>query len=143
MKKILATAMAVAVMAAAGSAFAANSAIINVSATVTGTCMLAGPGTINFGALDPTNPIAVSAASAGITVTCTNGTAYTLTDASANGYTLVSGANNFPYSVSYINAGVGTGAPVAVAITGDIAANAYATAPAGAYTDTITLSVVP
>lgn len=147
MKKLLAITAAAAVMAMAGTAMAADTANLSVTAQVVGACKMTG-GSLNFGNLDPTNPVAVSGNSSGVTVTCTKGTAYTLTGndgatPSGTQKRLANGSNYIPYSITIPASGTGTGAPEDVTITGDIAAGAYTTSPAGTYTDTVLLSVNP
>lgn len=140
MKKILVLAAAIALVSS--TAFAANTATLTVTATVTPTCTIVG-GTLGFGALDPlvaadTGPIAA----AGVTVTCTNGTAFTVTDdAAANA--LSNGTSTIPFALAHAGAGVGTGVAAAYAINGSILGVDYAGATAGAYTSTVTLSVLP
>lgn len=146
MKKILAMAAA-ALMAMAGTAMAAGTGDLTVTAEVVGVCTMTG-GSLNFGNLDPTNPVAVSGNSTGVTVTCTNGTSYSLTgnngiNPSGTQKRLANGSNYIPYSITIPASGTGTGAPVGVTITGNIAAGAYTSSPAGTYTDTVTLSVNP
>jgi spore coat protein U-like protein len=140
MKKILVLAAAIALVSS--SAFAAGSATLTVSATVTDTCTITG-GTLGFGALDPLVSAAVGpVAAAGVTVTCSNGTAFTVTDdAAAN--PLANGASTIPFTLAHAGSGTGTGVAAPYAINGNIAAGSYATALAGAYTSTVTLSVLP
>jgi len=146
MKKLLAITAAAAVMAMAGTAMAAT-AELQVNATVRQVCTMTG-GSLNFGELDPTNPVAVSKNSESVTVTCTNGTAYTITsndgaNASGTQKRLASGSNYIPYSITLPPSASGTGAAQSVTITGAIAASAYATSPAGTYADTVVLTVSP
>ena len=139
--------MAAAMFIMAGTAMAAGSATLNVNATVNGTCSIAGPGTLSFGVLDPVLAPAVAANSAGITITCSNGTPYTVTQASANGGVLkaASTADTFAYSLALPGGGTGTGTGAAVPFTiaGNIAAGAYASKPADIYSDVVTLSITP
>lgn len=130
----------------AGSALASGTANLNVTANVTATCAITG-GTLAFGALDPTNPVAVNATSSGVSVTCTNGSAYTITDNLTSGSGTLSGTGTntttIPYSISYTATGTGTGSSQPIAISGTIAANTYSTAPADSYSNTVTLTVNP
>ncbi|ABA89301.1 sigma-fimbria adhesin, putative [Syntrophotalea carbinolica DSM 2380] len=147
MKKIVAIALAAAFTVVAGTAMAADTADLDVTATVISSCSMTG-GTLAFGNLDPTNAVEVTASSTAVTVTCTNGTAYTLSGddgdhAVAGQKYLDNGTSTIPYSVSIPAGGTGTGAAVGVTIDGTIAANSYNTATAGTYTDTILLSVNP
>lgn len=147
MKKLLVTASAMAIVAMAGTAMAAGSATLNVTATVTGTCTMAGPGTLNFGLLDPTVGGASAAAnSSGITITCSNGTPYSVVAASANGGVLkdvTTGANTIAYGLTLPPNGIGTGVAVAYNVAGSIAAGGFFAKPADIYTDTVTLNITP
>lgn len=141
MKKILVLAAAMALVSS--TVFAAGTATLTVSATVSGTCSITG-GTLAFGALDPTNPVDIGpiASNGAVSVTCTNGTGYAITDdAAAN--PLDNGTSTIPFSLAYVGAGVGTGAAVPVAIDGSILGADYATATAGVYASTVTLTVNP
>ena len=140
MKKILILAAAIALVSS--TAFAANTATLTVSANVTATCSITG-GTLTFGALDPLNaadtgPIAAT----GVTVACTNGSGFTVSDDSA-GKPLNNGTSNIPFALSYVAAGTGTGAAVPFAIDGEILGVDYANATAGAYTSNVILTVTP
>lgn len=138
---------AVALMATAGTAMATDTANLDVSATVIGSCVMSG-GSLGFGNLDPTDPVEKTADSVGVTVTCTSGTSYTLTGDNGDNAVgtqkyLINGTNKIPYSVVIPGSGSGTGSAVGVTIAGTIAADSYITAPAGTYTDTIELLVTP
>ena len=147
MKRMQLVVMAAAMLLMAGTAMAAGSATLNVTASVLGTCTMAGPGTLNFGVLDPAVAGASATAnSAGITITCSNGTPYTVTTASANGGLLMAGANSFPYSLTLPGGGSGIGTGVAGAaytVAGNIAAGAFFGKVADVYTDTVTLNITP
>ena len=142
-KYVLAALTCLAGVALAGSAFAAT-ANLDVSATVSATCAIQG-GTLDFGSLDPTTAPLVNATSTGVTVTCTNNTAYTITDSltSHAGQLSDGSGHNIPYSISYTGSGTGDGTAHAVDITGTIAASTYNTMPAGSYSDTVTLTALP
>jgi spore coat protein U-like protein len=136
---------AVLVFALAATAMAAGTATLNVTATVQAICTVAGsPGTIDFGSIDPSNPGPIAGVVTSPTVTCTNGTAFTV-DKTANTYTLDDGGGNtFTYTVSgEIVDGNGTGAPVAILTGASVTQAQYGTAPAGAYTDTLTYDFLP
>ena len=139
MKKILVLAAAIALVSS--TAFAAGTATLNVTATVTATCSITG-GTLAFGAIDPLVGAAVGANATGVTVTCSNGTGFTVSDNSAAN-PLANGASTIPFTLGYIATGTGTGAAAPLAISGTIAANTYDTALAGAYTSSVTLTVTP
>ena len=140
MKKILVLAAAMALVSSA--AFAANTATLTVTANVTPTCAITG-GTLGFGALDPLNaadtgPIAAT----GVTVACTNGSSFTVSDDSAT-KPLNNGTSNIPFTLTYTAAGTGTGTAVPFLIDGEIFGADYANATAGAYTSNVILTVTP
>lgn len=135
---------AVLVFALAATAMAAGTATLNVTATVQAICTVAGsPGSIDFGLIDPSNPGPIAGVVTSPTVTCTNGTAFTVNKI-ANDYTMSQGGNNIVYSVAgEIVDGNGTGAPVAILTGASVTQAQYGTAPAGAYTDTLTYDFLP
>lgn len=141
MKKILVLAAAIALVSS--TAFAAGNATLTVSAAVQGTCSIIG-GTLNFGPLDSTGPTAaVTAAAAGVTVTCNNGTIYTVTDDSGVANPLSNGVDTIDFTLTHAGGGTATGGVDAYAITGDIAAGSYDGVTAGVYTTNVTLSILP
>lgn len=153
MKRLMTlTIAAMAIFALAGAAFAATTTgTVAVSATVLNNCAVSAGGTIPFGNLDPITAPAVGpiAAAPAVSVTCTNGLSYSITDDDglnelvANNNRLFDGGTGYiVYTTSY-TAGptVGSGVAQDITMTGSIGAGAYSTAPAGAYSDTITLTV--
>ena len=147
MKKLIAIAAAAAIVAMAGTAMAAGSADLDVTANITASCTVSG-GTLAFGALDPLTAPVVTQTTNDVEVTCTNGTGYTLSTTGNKGTagnlgTLNNGTSTINYTISYTATGTGTGLPVAVPITGTIAAGTYNTATPGSYTDTIEINVTP
>lgn len=149
MKKLLTVVAAAAIVTMAGSAMAAGSANLSVTANIVATCSVSG-GTLAFGALDPFTTPLVTANSSGVTVTCTNGTGYTLSTTGNRGFTgtpgvLTNGTSNINYTIAFDNGltGTGTGLAVAVPITGTIASGSYSGATPGSYTDTIQINVTP
>ena len=144
MKKMVSSVMAVAVLLMAGTAMAAGSAQLDVTATVQASCSIAGPGTLNFGTLDSTVAGATATAnSTGISITCTNGSPYAVTSASANSGSLSSGTDSFPYTLTLPPNGTGTGVSAVYTVAGNIAAGAFFGKAANVYTDTVTLSITP
>lgn len=144
MKKIVALIVASSLMAMAGTALAAT-ANLSVTANVTGVCSITG-GTLAFGELTPLTAPLVTANSTGVAVACTNGTAYTLGANKGTSTTpgvLTNGSSNIEYTIAFTESGTGTGSPVAVPISGTIAADSYNDATPGSYTDTIVLTVTP
>jgi spore coat protein U-like protein len=138
MKKIISLLTAAAIITAAGAAMAASKdATVAVTADVLAACSVTN-GTLAFGSLDPTTAPLVNANSTGLSVTCTNGSTYTIGYVSANGGKLVNGANNFAYTATGPAGGTGSGVAQSITLAGSIAAGVYSTMPAGSYTDTIT-----
>lgn len=136
--------MAAAMLLMAGTAMAAGApAVLNVTAAVQGTCSISGPGALNFGALDPVLAPAVVATSTGISVTCANGTAFTVAASNGGIGTLSDGTNSFGYTLDPLPGGTGTGVAVPYNVTGRIAVGAYSALPANIYTDTVSLTVTP
>lgn len=151
MKKLLAITAAVAITAMAGSAFAASTTTsVAVSANITGACTVASAGSIAYGALDPLAGGVVVAAVTQPVVHCTNGLGVTITDdvgsnelgaqarMSNGGTGLIS--YGFSYTAAQTGAGSATALPIALA-GANLATVDYATAPAGTYGDTITLTL--
>ena len=158
MKKIYGVVAAVAlVIAMAGAAVAGTTpSAVAASATVVAVCSAGGSPAIGFGSLDA---VADAGGAAAVitapTIYCTNGASITVTDdvgvneavPGSAPARLKSGANYIPYS--YLYTGVLTGAGMATSIggagnlniTASIAAGALDNAPAGAYTDTLTLTI--
>jgi spore coat protein U-like protein len=149
MKKIIAISATAALLAMTGSAMAASTATLAVSATVANACSVTG-GTLSFGALNTLTAPLASGTSAGVTVTCTKSDPYTVAvDKGANFVGAQANLKNagnsdvIPYSLTVPGVSAGTGAAQTVAITGSIAAGSYTTASAGTYNDTVTITVTP
>lgn len=125
-------------------AFAADTATVNVNAVVQGTCAF------NVAAYNMNFPIIVPGTTTGdvtapvtLDFTCSNGTPITLDDVSG-AQTLVSGSGNLAYVIdAYAAPATGTGASQTLTITGRIAQAAYDVAAADTYTDTLTININP
>jgi spore coat protein U-like protein len=141
MKKLLAISAAVAIVAMASSAMAIGNTTLNVTATVTGTCTMAGPGTLNFGLLDPASGASATATSSGITITCSNGAPYLVTHNSTG--VLTGATDTINYTLTLPPAGIGTGIAVPYDVVGGIAAGGFLNKPADIYTETVTLNITP
>lgn len=130
----------------AGTALAAGTATVNVSATVLGTCSFDTTSyTMNFGSINTTDTGAKTA-TATLAFTCSNGTPWTLDDVSAVSHNLTGGVtgSSLAYSIgAYTTSGTGTGATQNVTLTGTIAQAAYSVAAADAYTDSLTININP
>ena len=139
---------------AAQPALAADSAPLAVSAEVTATCNVT-TSPVAFGSIDVTSAGDVDA-TGGISVTCTNGTAWTAAADAGNGTgastatrKMMSGANLLNYAlytdsartVNFVSAtGTGSGSAQASTIYGRIPSG-QTTAPAGSYADSVTVSL--
>jgi spore coat protein U-like protein len=151
MKKLLAITAAVAVVTMAGSAFAASATTtVAVSASITGACTVASAGSIAYGALDPLTGGAVSAVVTQPVVKCTNGLSVAITDdlglhevgSQAKMSDGGTGTINYAFGHAPNATGLGSASNLPIALTGTALATAdYASAPAGTYADTITLTL--
>lgn len=140
--KLAALALSLVGILAAGNAFAADTATVDVSATVLGSCSfnVANP-VMAFGNIDPTSG-ATYPATADLNFTCTNGTAYTLDDVSGTNKPFAQAGLTFDVAGYTLN-GSGTGAAQTVTLNGSIAPAQYASATAGSYTQTLTVNINP
>ncbi len=151
MKKFAALFAAVALLALGTAAFAADTATVNVSATVLGSCQFS-PATPTVTLAFPATIVVPAAANVPATPTavgviCSTGIPWTITSVSANGgflHDAVSGGNiGYSYALG-LASGTGTGAAQNVAITGSIPmGNLGAAVAAGTYTDVVTLTLNP
>ena len=154
MRKSMTVFIVLAVLAAGGAAWASDTNTLTVNASVVGTCKFsAATSTLNFGALDPSTPVAVNG-SAAPQFWCTKGVT---TDAvsSGTGLHLTGGKNAMqdpvsldviPYTLSLTkNALPNTGpaAPRTLTIAGNILGADYTGKSAGNYADTVTISINP
>ncbi|HEY9552644.1 Csu type fimbrial protein [Allosphingosinicella sp.] len=148
--------------AAAQPAIAATTDTLDVSATVTSNCNVSA-GTVAFGDVDVTTGAAVDGTGT-ISVTCTSGTAWSAaadagagTGASLATRKMANGANLLNYALYTDSArtniwgdaadastvkvtGTGTGSAQSTTIYGSVLAS-QTSLPAGAYTDTVTVTV--
>ncbi len=150
MKKLSAL-LAAAVVVMTGTAMAATTGNLAVSANVNASCSIVG-GTLSFGTLDAVNAPAVGPTpNVGVEVTCTNGTTYNVTkndgaNSSGGGVLRLKGpgaTDYITYTLAMPGLGTGNGLAQPIAITGSIAAGTYVGAATGAYTDTVVLTVGP
>lgn len=141
MKKILVLAAAIALVSS--TAFAAGDATLLVSAEVKNACVITTGGTLVFPALDPTVGGEVTANSADVTVTCTNGATGTVTsDAADNPLTNLDGGPTIPFTLT-LPAVTGTGSAQPYVIGGTIAAGTYTNALTGDFDSNVTLTIAP
>lgn len=139
MKKFIVAVVALAVVAMAGKAMAADTANLTVNATVVGTCVINSAPTINL-YLDPA-VVADGTGSGLIDFTCSNGTIYTLSGPAASTLT---GPGSINYTLAYTNtAGTGTGLSQTSTASVIVPYALFSVAPAGVYTDTVVVSIIP
>ena len=140
MKKLIVAVVALAVVAMAGKAMAAGAANMTVNATVQGICGISSTPTINL-ILDPSSGLLVTG-NGDVVFICTNGTPYTVGGEAVGTMT---GPGSIDYTLGYVDNGGGTGTGLSQTFTATVTvpyAN-YATAPAGAYTDTAQVTILP
>lgn len=143
-----------------GAVAATDTALFNVTATVASVCQSLTAGNLDFGAYDTLSGSAVSGSST-ISVTCSNGTSYSIalsTGSNSSGYaprTMKDGSNSLNYNLykdsSFTNVwgdgtsstqvvtGTGNGNQVNTTVYGQIAGSQ--TAAPGSYSDTITVTI--
>jgi spore coat protein U-like protein len=153
MKRLTLTLLAVGlVLALAGTSMAADSTTVTVSATVLDTCLFTSAGDLSFGAIDPTLAGPFSPIVTDVNVQCGAGTGFAITDdGGINGppggpYAMDDGAANllvYSFTYSAVGVGAGFGTDVALGINGSVTQADAQAVPAGAYTDTVILSVLP
>jgi spore coat protein U-like protein len=125
---------------------------IQVTASVKGSCRFESTPNINFGDLDPA--LATDKTQAvDVSFKCTRGVTYTLTvgnglnsQGGKNRMKAASGADFIPYDVtprSLGGIGKGFGATDTINIRGTVSGPDYQNVSAGAYADTVTLSIQP
>ena len=152
MRKWIATMAAVLMVMTAGTAMAADTANVDVTAAVAPACAFSSTPTLDFGTLDQAS--AADATAAGnLVFWCTTGAVYTLTDQNnplvvdgAYPGTLISGGDTIPYTIAYTNTsglGGGFGVPIASALTATIVNADYVGSPPGVYTETVTFTITP
>jgi len=158
-RTFLRAAVAVAALSPVGLSWAGGTHTVNVSATVTGTCVVnSGDSTLVFGTINPSAPGPISATPTSGTFRCTNGTAYTV---SSNGGQNASGGNYFmkksgasdcttasqciKYTFSSVTSGSGLGMAnnISFNVSASTTATDYQNAEAGSYADVVTLTVAP
>jgi len=150
MKKSMTIFIALAVLAAGGAAWAATTTVA-VSASVVGTCQFNNAGTIGFGTLDQVAAPLVNGVVTQPAFWCTKNANYTITDDSGihelapGARQMANGTDLIPYTFTYTATGAGTGktTPITMNIAATVPAGSYTDVSAGAYTDTVTLTIAP
>jgi len=129
---------------------AAASGNLDVSAFITswGACSVSNTQNITFADLNPLNPLDVQATGS-VSVSCigfNNNFTVGVTQVTPDPLLLTSGPNSIPYT---LNLPTSVTAPLfffgsrTIPIIANIAGNDYKLAPAGSYTDTVTLEISP
>ncbi|MGQ9638573.1 MAG: Csu type fimbrial protein [Thermodesulfobacteriota bacterium] len=154
MKRLVMLVMVLGLVLFSGVAFGADTNIVNVSATVVGTCkFLSATSNLEFGDLDPSSG-SNKTASTEVQFWCTKNASYTITDDDG---LYESGANQnrmrhenlteyIPYNFSYdptSGQGQGRTTPITLGIKGEVLFKDYQNAAAGPYSDTVTLTINP
>jgi spore coat protein U-like protein len=153
MRKSISVFIALAVLAVGGAAWAADTNTLTVSASVTGTCKFSSAtSTLDFGALDPSNPVLVNGTGS-TQFWCTKGVTTTLAALNGLNYSGTSRqmvgpavTDLIPYSLTLTpdgNPNAGPGSPRTLNISGSVLAAAYTGATTGAYTDTVLINITP
>ncbi len=154
MRKSMTVFIALAALALSGAAWAADTNILTVTASVTGTCVFSSAtSTLSFGPLDPSNPVPVNG-STSTQFWCTKGVTTDLITANlgANPTGLTRqmrdsvSADLIPYTLTVTPDGLtnqGPASPRTLGIAGTVAAADYTGKSAGNYTDTVTLTITP
>lgn len=150
MRKSVVVFVAIAVLAAGGTAWAATTSV-TVSATVVGTCLFNNAGSIAFGTLDQVGAPLVNGTVTQPAFWCTKNANYTITDDSGlhelgpGSRQMSNGTDVIPYTFTYTATGAGTGktAPISMNIAATVAAGSYVDVSEGAYEDTVTLTITP
>jgi spore coat protein U-like protein len=135
-------------------AIAASSMSMQVNASVTGTCKISSVPTINFGALDPSNPVAISfpASTYKVTYQCTKGTTPAAITMNGGGSPfggelsgLTTTTEKILYQITWVNPStVGTGfggASIDVDLVPTMTSTAYASVSAQSYRQTVTVDI--
>ena len=152
-------AIAIATVVAAPVFAASTTHTVAVSATVSGNCKFntAGPTTLTVatggGVIDP-SAAGPATGSVGVAFRCTSGTTSAITNDDGLNSTgpgaprVKLGASFMPYTLSLTNAaqvgsGFGAGQDKTVTVNASIIAADYQNASAGAYSDTVTLTIAP
>ena len=129
-----------------GNVMAADTASVDVSATVLGTCSFDETNyAMAFGDINPADTNEKTA-TANVTFTCSNGTDYTLSNISGtNTLDATQSTDTLAFSIdSYTLNGTGSGTTGnSLTLTGRIAAIDYQNAPADIYTKSLTISINP
>lgn len=152
MKKGLVPAMALGLVLALGTAlWAGDNATVSVSATVVGTCKFTSGGSVSF-TLDPSTGGDVSGTIVQPKFWCTKGASYTISDddglyesGTTHRMKHTSLDEYIPYTFSYTATGTGSGPsnPITLDISSKVVPADYLNAPAGSYSDTVTLTITP
>ncbi|MGQ9510074.1 MAG: Csu type fimbrial protein [Thermodesulfobacteriota bacterium] len=154
MKRLVMLVMVLGLVLFSGVAFGADTNVVNVSATVVGTCkFLSATSNLEFGDLDPSSGSDKNAQTS-VQFWCTKNATYTITDDDGL-YAKEKDKNRMkhedlnefiPYAFGYYpqsGQGLGRTKPITLTIEGKIRHEDYEDAAAGSYSDTVTLTINP
>lgn len=151
-KNLITSAAAVIGVLGMASAMAGGTAIVAVSASVTGNCQFNSGGTVSF-SLDPTSSSVANGTVTQPRFWCTKNATYAITDdlglhESGVIYRMQHATTLtefIPYTFTYTAAGSGLGktSPITLNIAASVANADYVNAAAGSYADTVTLTITP
>jgi len=147
MKKLILAALAICFVTilTAGNVLASDTADINVSATVLGTCSFdAGSFDLAFGNIDPASLVDATA-SVDVDFTCSNGTDWTLDDLSGtHTMTGAATADTLDYSIAaHATTGTGTGSTQTVTLNGTVLVADFSAASSDVYSQTLNININP
>jgi len=152
MRKSISVFIAILVLVAGGAAWAATTTVA-VSANVVGTCQVTntlGAPLVAFGQLDQVNAPLVNGTVTQPTFWCTKNTSYTIGDDLgandvAGAYRMTNGTDFIAYTFTYTALGPGTGktTPITMNIAATVPAGTYSDVSAGAYADSVLLTINP
>lgn len=128
-----------------GNALAADTATLDVTATVIETCRFdSNGGALDFGNIDALAAADVLNVAPDVNpfFTCSAGTVYAITDDSAV-QPLDNGTDTIAYTLSYTAGGTATGASQELAVLGNLPGANYAGLSAGTYNATVTFTINP
>jgi spore coat protein U-like protein len=146
--------IAIAMIAFSGVALAADTASVNVSATVVGACKFINKGgVLPFGNLDPSVAGDVNNLSATQpTFWCTKNASYTIADTggahdAGTTHRMIGATNSelIPYTITFsaLGSGQGRDTTLSMNISGQVLYADFKNASADSYSDTVTLSITP
>lgn len=153
MRRVSLFGVALALIALAGTAMAADTNSLTVSASVVGVCKFSSAtSTLSFGNLDPSAVTDVTPPPTLINFWCTKGVTDSITVGGSGTGTLNTRSmagpvgDTIPYTLNWnppAGSNAGPGSPRTLSIAGTVLGTDYAGKSAGAYSDIVTISITP